>query len=167
MKHRGFTLVELLVSIALFGLIALLLFSTIDELRKQHRFYQSKERFVLEKNRIVSLLRTDFDRAQSITFHEGGGKDFTFVTINGSNRSLYGIYRPYVLWAVLKKENRLVRLESASPITLPLSPETLYGTHSDTVGKGCDLFRVYDSPNHRMIYLSFENRSPIIIETRK
>lgn len=167
MNRRGFTLVELLVSIALFGLIAVLLFGTIDELRKQHRFYRSKEGTIVEKNRMISLLRTDFDRAQSITVQEGREKDFDIVSINSSNRSLYGIYHPYVIWAVLKKENRLVRVESAYPISLPLSLDSLYVTHSDTIGKGCELFRVYDSPNHRMIYLAFENRSPIIIETRK
>ncbi len=165
--RRGFTLVELLVSIALFGLIAVLLFGTIDELRKQQGFYKEKEGVVVRKNRIVSLLRTDFDRSQSLTVTDSSTKEFTAVSVNGSNRSLYGIDRPTVLWVVLKNNNTLVRLESAYPILLPLNPESLYLIHRDVVGEECELFRVYDSPKRRLIYLKFVNESPLIVETVK
>jgi prepilin-type N-terminal cleavage/methylation domain-containing protein len=165
--RRGFTLVELLVSIALFGLIAVLLFGTIDELRKQQGFYKEKEGIVVRKNRIVSLLRTDFDRPQSLTVSNSSTKEFTAVSVNGANRSLYEIDRPYLLWLVLKNNNTLIRLESAYAITLPLAPESLYLVHSDVIGENCELFRVYDSPKRRLIYVKFANESPLIVETVK
>lgn len=164
---KGFTLVELLVSIALFGLIAVLLFGTIDELRKQQKFYKEKEGIVVRKNRIVSLMRTDFDRSQSLRVSDSSTKEFTVVSVSGANRSLYGIDRPYVLWVVLKNNNTLVRLESAYPITLPLSPNALYVTHSDIIGEDCEVFRVYDSKAHRLVYVKFANESPLIVETVK
>lgn len=167
MKRGAFTLVELLVSIALFGLIAVLLFGTIDELRKQQGFYKQKEAFVSQKNRIVSLLRTDFDRPQSLVVSDSGTKEFTVVSVSGANRSLYGVDRPNVVWLVLKNDTTLVRLESPSPITLPLAPEALYLTHIDVIGKHCELFRVYDSAKHRLIYLKFENESPLMVEVVK
>lgn len=165
--RKGFTLVELLVSIALFGLIAVLLFGTIDELRKQQGFYKEKEGAVVRKNRIVSLMRTDYDRAQSLLAFDSSTKEFTVVSVSGANRSLYGIDRPYVLWVVLKNNNTLVRLESAYPIVLPLNSESLYLIHSDVIGEECELFRVYDSPKRRLIYLKFVNESPLIVETVK
>lgn len=164
---KGFTLVELLVSIALFGLIAVLLFGTIDEFRKQQKFYKEKEGIVVRKNRIVSLMRTDFDRSLSLTVSDSTTKEFTVVSVSGANRSLYGIDRPYVLWVVLKNNNTLVRLESAYPITLPLSPNALYVTHSDIIGEECEVFRVYDSKAHRLVYVKFANESPLIVETVK
>ncbi|WP_366141286.1 prepilin-type N-terminal cleavage/methylation domain-containing protein, partial [Sulfuricurvum sp.] len=42
MKRTAFTLIELLISIVLFGLITVLLFGTIDNLRTQVDFYQAK-----------------------------------------------------------------------------------------------------------------------------
>lgn len=165
--RKGFTLVELLVSIALFGLICVLLFGTIDELRKQQEFYKEKEGIVVGKNRIVSLLRTDFDRPQSLSLSDSSTKEFTVVSINGTNRSLYGIDRPYVLWVVLKNNNTLVRLESAYPITLPLNPDALYGTHRDVIGEECEVFRLYDSLRHRLVYVKFAHESPLIVETVK
>ncbi|MGZ8545930.1 MAG: PulJ/GspJ family protein [Sulfuricurvum sp.] len=167
MKRGGFTLIELLVSIALFGLIAVFLFGTIDELRKQQGFYKQKEAVVAQKNRIVSLLRTDFDRPKSLAVSDSTTKEFTVVSVSGANRSLYGVDRPNVVWLVLKNDNTLVRLESPYPITLPLSPEAFYLTHNDVIGKQCELFRLYDSPKHRLIYVKFENESPLMVEVVK
>jgi len=167
MKRNGFTLIELVVSIALFGLITVFLFGVIDELRKQQTFFQQKEVVIEKKNQIVSLLRTDFDRAQSVTVSPSMSKDFDSISITGSNRSLYGIDRPYVKWVVLKSDNTLVRLESSSLITIPIAPEALYSIHSDRVAKQCELFRMYDSPKHRMLYLKVQNQSPLIVETSK
>lgn len=164
---KGFTLIELLVSIALFGLIALLMFGTIDNLRKQLTFYKQKERIIVHKNKILSLMRSDFDRPQSLTLSSTGNKDFNTVSITGSNRSLYAVDRPNVVWIVLKENNTLVRLESPYPITLPLSPDALYVTHSDVIGEECEAFRVYDSAEHRLVYVKFANESPLIVETVK
>jgi len=164
---KGFTLVELLVSILLFGLITVILFGTIDNLRAQLSFYKEKERHLGEKNQILSLMRSDFDRPASLKILTTSEKEFNTVSISGSNRSLYGMYRPHVIWMVLKQDRTLIRLESASPITLPIRPESLYQIHSDVIGESCELFRVYESSKNRLIYLKFENTPPYIVETAK
>ncbi|ADR33877.1 N-terminal methylation motif domain protein [Sulfuricurvum kujiense DSM 16994] len=164
---KGFTLVELLVSILLFGLITVILFGTIDNLRAQLSFFKEKERHLGEKNQILSLMRGDYDRPASLKILATSEKNFNTVSISGSNRSLYGIYRPNVIWMVIKSDNTLIRLESASPITLPLRPESIYQIHSDVVGKECEIFRVYESSSGRMIYIKFTNESPLIVETKK
>jgi len=164
---KGFTLVELLVSISVFGLIAMLMFGTIDNLRKQLGFYKEKEIVIVHKNRILSLMRSDFDRPQTLTVLRSSDKSFDTVSINGSNRSLYGIHLPNVLWVVLKNDNTLVRLESASPLSLPLNPDTLYQVHSDVIGKDCEIFRLYDSKGRRLAYLKFSNHPPLVLETAK
>jgi len=164
---KGFTLIELLVSIVLFGLIAVILFGTIDNLRAQLSFFKQKERHLAEKNQILSLMRGDYDRPESLQILQTSEKNFNTVSINGSNRSLYGMYRPNVMWMVLKQDRTLIRLESASPITLPIRPESLYQIHSDTIGKECEIFRVYQSSSSRMIYIKFTNESPLLLEVTK
>ena len=167
MRRNAFTLIELIISIALFGLISIFLFGAIEGLRKQQDFFQKKEELIKQENQILSLLRTDLDRPKSLTVSATGSKDFDTVSINGSNRSLYGIDRPFVMWIILKVDNTLVRLESAYPITLPIRPEALYLIHSDYIAKRCEIFRVYDSPKNRLVYLKSENHSPLVIETAK
>lgn len=167
MKRRAFTLIELLVSIALFGLIAIFLFGSIDGLRKQQNFFKRKEAILSQNNQILSLLRTDFDRAKLLSISKSASIDFDTVLISGSNRSLYKINQPNVAWIILKADNTLVRLESASPIIIPLANEAMYFTHADVIGKHCEIFRIYDSAKQRLVYVKFENESPLIVETMK
>ena len=167
MRRNAFTLVELLVSISLFGLIAIFLFGTIDQLRKQQTFFQKKETILSRKNMILSLLRSDLDRAQSVNVSATTSRNFDTVSITGSNHSLYGIDRPYLVWIILKIDNSLIRLESPSPISLPIHSEKRYLVHSDLIAKQCEIFRVYTSAKHRLSYLKFEHQSPLIVETFK
>jgi prepilin-type N-terminal cleavage/methylation domain-containing protein len=167
MKRSAFTLIELLISIALFGLITVFMFGAIDELRNQHTFFQEKEEIISKKNQILSLLRRDLNLASSVRVIASSSRDFDTVTILGSNLSLYGSDRPYVVWLILKADNTLLRLESLAPITLPIKPEALYRIHSDRIEKNCEQFRLYDSPHHRLIYVKFTDQSPLMLEVMK
>lgn len=162
--RKAFTLIEIIVSIVLFGLIMLIMFSSIDNLREQHGFYATKIKELSEKNRLISLLRSDFNRPLSLTVRTDIDKRYTIASIGGSNNSLYGIYEPYVTWLVLKDEHRLIRIESPVPIPLPITDEILYQTHTDSIQTDCETFRIYESSKNRLIQLTFENESPILIE---
>jgi prepilin-type N-terminal cleavage/methylation domain-containing protein len=168
MKNKGFTLIELLVSIILFGMITILLFGTIDNFKKQLSFYKSKDSIINEKIRILSILRNDFDRAETLKLSTNMiDKDFTTASITNSNLSLYKIDKPFVTWVVLKRNNTLVRLESSKPILLPVTMESNYFVHSDVIGENCSQFRIYNSETTRLIYLKFEEKPPLIIEVTK
>jgi prepilin-type N-terminal cleavage/methylation domain-containing protein len=167
MKKQGFTLIELLISIILFGLIAVLLFGTLDNMRHQLTFLQSKSATIDTKNTILSLMRSDFDRPKSLTLTHSLSKEFTVASLTGSNRSLYDNSLPYVTWLVLKKNNTLVRLESVYPITLPLQPEMLYKIHSDVIATGCEIFRIYEEPKHRLLYLKLSNQAPLVVQVAR
>ncbi|MGE4473262.1 MAG: type II secretion system protein J [Sulfuricurvum sp.] len=167
MKRTAFTLIELLISIVLFGLITVLLFGTIDNLRTQVDFYQAKAKHLSQKNRVVSLIRSDFDRVKTLTLQTNGGKNYITASLIGSEHSLYGIDHPYVVWAVLQEGHTLIRLESASPISLPIDGDKRYLIHSDIIGKECALFRIYDSSSHRLIYVKFDGQSPLAVETSR
>jgi prepilin-type N-terminal cleavage/methylation domain-containing protein len=167
MKRSAFTLIELLVSIALFGLITVFMFGAIDELRKQYTFFEEKEAILAKKNQIISLLRRDLTLAPSVSVTASSSRDFDTVTIIGSNQSLYETDRPYVVWLILKAGNTLIRLESLHPIILPIKPEMLYRIQSDRIENNCEQFRIYDSLRHRLIYLKFTDKSPLILEVMK
>lgn len=167
MKRPAFTLIELLISIALFGLITVLLFGTIDNLRTQVTFYQDKEKQLIDKNRVLSLIRSDFDRVKTLTLLNSSGKNYITASLIGSEHSLYGIDHPYVVWTVLQNKHRLVRLESAFAISLPVDPDKRYLIHSDVIGEECAVFRVYESSSRRLIYLKLDNHSPLLVETAK
>lgn len=165
--RKAFTLIEVIISVILFGLITLVMFATVDNLRKQHLFYEIQERKLIEKNRLISLLRSDFDRASAVTWSTDPDNHYTAAFVTGAGRSLYGIYEPYVLWLVLKDEHRLIRLESANPISLPIREEAQYLVHTDSIKTGCERFNIYEGAKTRLIDLAFENEAPVLIEVSK
>ncbi len=142
--QRGFTLIELLVSVVLFSLIAAFLYGGIDQVRHMRLFYAEKGKEFTHHEQIRSLLYRDLAQAEKMSVIEGD-TDHSIVLLQPDRHSLYGIVLPNVVWLVMKKDNTLVRLESADPITIPLDPLKFYGVHRDTVATGCTTFRVYTS----------------------
>ncbi|HEX5330202.1 PulJ/GspJ family protein [Sulfuricurvum sp.] len=167
MNRKAFTLVEVLISILLFGLISIFLFGAIDQIRNQQTFFKTKEGIIEQKNKIVSLMQSDFDRAQSVAVSSSSNNNFDTASIIGSNRSLYGSDAPFVTWVILKADNTLVRMESTAPISVPINPKALYATHSDPIAQHCEIFRIYDSPSHRLIFLKTEAHPPLMVEVAK
>lgn len=141
--QRGFTLIELLVSVLLFSLIAAFLYGGIDQVRLTRLFYAEKGKEFTHHEQIRSLLYRDLAQADKMSVIDGD-TDHSIVLLQPDRHSLYGIALPNVVW-VMKKDNTLVRLESADPITVPLDPLKFYGVHSDTVATECTTFRVYTS----------------------
>lgn len=142
--RRGFTLIELLVSVILFGLIAAFLYGGIDQVRLMHLFYAEKGKEFTHHEQIRSLLYRDLAQADKMSVIDGD-TDHSIVLLHQDRHSLYGITLPNVVWLVMKKDNTLVRLESADTITVPLDPLKFYGVHRDAVATGCTTFRVYGS----------------------
>ncbi|MDD5158783.1 MAG: prepilin-type N-terminal cleavage/methylation domain-containing protein [Sulfuricurvum sp.] len=142
--RRGFTLIEVLVSVVLFGLIAAFLYGGIDQVRLMRLFYAEKGKEFTHHERIRSLLYRDLAQAGKMSVIDGD-VDHSIVLLESSRHSLYGISLPNVVWFIRKKDNALVRLESSEAITVPLDPLKFYAIHSDTVARGCTTFRVYGS----------------------
>lgn len=150
--RRGFTLVEMMISIALFSLIATFLYGGIDQVRLMRLFYAEKGEAFLHHERIRSVLYRDLAQAEAMNM-KGGDTDHSVVVLQPTRHSLYGIALPHVAWLVMRSDNALVRLESAEPIIFPLDPAKFYGVHQDTVATGCTTFRVYESASGRFAAL--------------
>jgi prepilin-type N-terminal cleavage/methylation domain-containing protein len=142
--RRGFTLIELLVAIILFSLIATFLYGGIDQVRLMRLFYDDKGKEFKHHEGVRSLLYRDLAQTDKMTILDNDS-DHSIVSLQPERHSLYNITSANVVWLVMRKENTLVRLESAESIQIPLDPTKFYGVHSDIVAKGCTTFRVYES----------------------
>ncbi|MDD2949572.1 MAG: prepilin-type N-terminal cleavage/methylation domain-containing protein [Sulfuricurvum sp.] len=154
--RRGFTLIELLVAIILFSLIAAFLYGGIDQVRLMRLFYDEKGKEFKHHERIRSLLYRDLAQAEKMSIIDGDS-DHSIVSLQPDRHSLYGIALPNVVWLVVRKNNTLIRLESAENIQIPLDPTKFYGVHSDIVATGCTTFRVYESSAGRFGSLTCGN----------
>lgn len=150
--RRGFTLIELLMSVILFSMIAAFLYGGIDQVRLMRLFYAEKGERFTQHERIRSLLYRDMAQADKMTIL-GGDVDHSIVLLEPTRNTLYKIALPNVVWLVMRRDNALIRLESAGPIQIPLDPRELYRVHSDTVARGCTTFRMYESSEGRFAAL--------------
>jgi type II secretory pathway component PulJ len=156
-------LIELLVAIILFSLIAAFLYGGIDQVRLMRLFYTEKGKEFKHHERVRSLLYRDLAQADKMTIIDGDS-DHSIVSLQSERHSLYGIVFPNVVWLVMRKNNILIRLESAESIQIPLDPTKFYGIHSDIVATGCTTFRVYESSAGRFSSLMCGN-DEIRVET--
>jgi len=166
MRKNGFTLVEILVSVVLLGLISLFVASTIFQTKKNSKIFEKK---IEKRQKIESLTSTLYeDLLQSYELNITNYKNYSIISFRSKN-SIYAIDNPYILWLVLKKDNTLARLESSKLIQLPIREEEKRYIFMDTMKKACQFFQVKLSKDKKslLVYIEIKNHSPILFEVKK
>ena len=146
--RKGFTLLELLISVTLMGIIILPLYSSVSLLKESNT--QIKEHLIKDKeySKMSNTLFLDIlssDRNISIR-----RSDFASICIEHTNNSLYGLSDAKVCWGVEKENKSLVRIEG-SDFSLPLNDDALIET--DTLLSNIELFDVIRSKKNIMVVI--------------
>lgn len=106
MFRRGFTLIEVIIAIALMSMVILFMYQNINVIKKSNLIYKDKyKEFSLE----TKIQKTLFlDLAQSLDVKKIQD-DFDTIIMQTTN-SHFGFVRPYVAYKV--KDKTLYRIES-------------------------------------------------------
>ncbi len=156
LRRSAFTLIEVLVSIALISLILLGLYRSLDIQRDSNRRIREHLQTTLQTNRSVKALYLDLLGSDgNLTIHQG---DFDRLCIGKTSHSLYQLYRPKVCWLVTKKERNLLRIEGLD-FSLPLKENSTVAV--DRVMQKMALFDLYRQKGKVLVLLQSENRKPI------
>jgi len=134
-NRKAFTLLEVLISIALMGIVIVALFSSVDMMQdsnQQLAQYLEKSKKTTNATKVLYLDMIDSDGNITITKDE-----FSRVCMGETRNSLYALPSAKVCWIVLKKENTLVRIEG-NAYHLPLRSEER--VEIDPVMTGIELF---------------------------
>ena len=157
MKNRkAFTLIEVLISIALLGMLIVPLFSVIDLMRNSntkllHALKKSKEVSKASKVLYMDILSSDGEL--SIKKDE-----FTRLCIQETKNSLYNLPVAKVCWLVLKQKNTLARIEG-NAYKLPLKSEDR--VEVDKVMTGLELFDVYQQKDKVLVLIKQKGQEPV------
>lgn len=148
MCRRGFTLMEMLVSVVLIVLITLFMYGAIASSRLTSRTLS--EHATLENNRtqIYELLYRDIMEALWVKPQATKDSRFTVVQMQTRN-SLYDIAAPHVAWYVNAQSRELIRLESAQTIDFPVSYEQKVFIHADVFAKEVQDFNLMTASNEK------------------
>ncbi len=155
-KRKAFTLLEVLISIALLGIILPALYESVDMLRDSNAQlfkYVEKSKEVSKVTETLYLDILSSDGNLSIK-----KDDFTRLCIEQTRNSLYALPTAKVCWVVLKKDHSLLRIEG-NGYTLPLREDDRVET--DLVMKNIELFDIYYRKDKILVLLQQSKKEPV------
>lgn len=155
-KRKAFTLIEVLISIALMGIVIVALFSSVDMMQDSNQqlaqyVEKSKKTTNITKVLYLDLIHSD----GNITIIKD---EFSRVCIGETRNSLYALPSAKVCWVVLKKENTLARIEG-NGYHLPLRLEER--VEIDPVMTEIEVFDLYQEKDKILVLIQQQGKEPI------
>ena len=153
---RAFTLIEMVIAIAIFALAMTLLYENLDISKKF--FSQTKEVYKRAeyKERVIKLLYQDFLNVADLK-SDIDEKAVVFRT----NNSIFHIPHPYVGYYNIK--NRLYRVESIHPLKIVLTFNDLQNARVFPIDINISDFRVkIDKEKNILIYFKDEKEKEVL-----
>ena len=162
--RRGFTLIELMISITILSIVMLFLYQSYSSLNKTNKLYDKETNKIQTKQMRKKIMFLDFSLVLS--------KDITIINQNRkedvvflqSSHSMHDRYNPYIAYIV--KDSKLYRLESLKKFKrYPLDADIRFSL--ECFGE-IESFRVYRSKkkNHKMflLHVTFKDEEDILLK---
>lgn len=151
--NRGFTLIEVVISIALIGLIFYYMYGVIDNAMYSSNILQSDFKKSTKKENNLQILQDDLLNATDLNITNNN--TFSILGITTHN-TLHNIHKPYVFWFVSKEQNALIRLESSDRFQIPLGYTMTNKPYLDLIAKDVKRFLITQSKSKKFILIDLK-----------
>jgi len=155
-NRKAFTLLEVLISIALLGIVIVALFSSVDMLQNSNQHllkYLEKSKKITKATKTLYLDIMGSDG--NITIQKD---EFSRICMEETRNSLYALPAAKVCWVVLKKDKTLVRVEGNAYYLPLLSEERV---EVDTIMTGIEIFDLYHEKDKVLVLIQQQGKEPI------
>lgn len=155
-NRKAFTLLEVLISIALMGIVIVALFSSVDMMQNsnlQLAKYLEKSKKITKATKVLYLDILGSDG--NITIQKD---EFSRVCMEETQNSLYALPAAKVCWIVLKKDNTLARIEGNN-YQLPVGSEER--VEVDSIMNNIEVFDVYHEKDKVLVLLQQQGKEPV------
>ena len=144
MNRRAFTLIELMVSIALTVIVVLFLYKALATQEISNKVLAKNATSLHQTDQIFDLLYRDFLESNETKIATTFSKDYNILYLATKN-SLHDIPVAHVVYYVNAKDKTLVRIESAYPIKLPVDLEKIKYIFADPLVKKITKFKIFQT----------------------
>ncbi len=155
--RRAFTLMEVLISIALLSLVLLALYGSLGMLRASNTQLFEHLTKASEEKRVVETLFLDIASSNG-NISIKNDNDFSRLCIESTLNSLYALPVAKVCWVVTKKEKNLLRSEG-NYYNIPLMADDKVAV--DSVMSDIELFRIYHKGSEALVLLQQKGKESI------
>lgn len=164
---RGFTLIEMLISVTILSIMMLFLYKSYASLNHSNSFYKKEVTKITSDAIIKKVIFLDFSLAHTISILNQNTKED--AALLQSSNSLHKRYNPSIAYIV--KNSKLYRLESLKPLAYPLSAESEFNI--DYIGE-VNSFKVYKSQNKQenisaeltLVHIDFKDEEDILLKVK-
>lgn len=133
---------ELMVSSVLIVMITLFLYNAIASMTRSNATLVKHDDSDENRSKLFELLYRDLTQSISIETLETKDRHYHLVNLQTAN-SLHEIDMPYVTYFAHTDHDRLIRLEAAQKISLPVSYEMRNAVHADEIAQNITDFNIY------------------------
>jgi len=154
--RKAFTLLEVLISIALLGIVVVALFSAVDMMQDSNEHlakHLEKSKKITKATKVLYLDMMASDG--NITIQKD---EFSRVCMEETRNSLYALPSAKVCWVVLKKNNTLARIEG-NAYQLPLNVEER--VEVDLIMPNIEVFDLYHEKDKILVLIQQKEKEPI------
>ena len=144
MSRKAFTLIELMVSIALTVIVVLFLYKSLATQEISNKVLAKNASVLHQTDQIFNLLYRDFLESNETKIATTFNKDYNILYLATKN-SLHDIPFAHVVYYVNAKDKTLVRLESAYPMKLPVDLEKIKYIFADVLIDKVTKFRIFQT----------------------
>ncbi len=154
-RREAFTLIEVLISVALLSIVMMGLYSALAMQRNSNKHLFGYLTKAVEGDKVIMVLYRDIMYSDgNLTIKKG---EFDRLCIQSTANSLYGLSQAKVCWLVEKEENRLLRVEG-NRYALPLKYESKVAV--DQTMKHVTLFDVTRKKGEVLVVLQAAGGEP-------
>ena len=152
MKKRSFTLIEVMISVVLMGIIISYLYGTLGGLRHSNMLLENRDKILSKDEVLLNLLNRDLLETKELKI--SGTKSLNYILELRTKNSLYNSNFVYVKWFLNIDSNLLIRAESTKKFKLPVLIDNLHFVKFDIFAENIEMFKVYKSSKGKSILIS-------------
>lgn len=156
---KGFTLIEVVISVAIISLLILTSYGGIATLKKSNEVYENSFLNIEKRTKIYKTIFFDLTQSTNVSLIKQETSD---ILIDDNNKfdqlyaqtvhSHFGIINPYIAYRV--KDKKLYRLELNKKIPTTIDNDVLKHIKFEIVAEDIKNFKVFASKNSFLILLN-------------